>query len=412
MTLSAPAVGAYRVRLVGQDPRAVAQAIVTDEGETHVMLAPGRYTAFIEDLSSTRRAVEQVDVARSGPKMVTLTYGVAEEPHPRPILRPSRAVTGADAVSGLAGRAVKRTTAKAFNVGISVDTDVDHPGGWRAETPRVQVKASDEGFDLIIRRCPDWRARPKWRLTVAVEDDHAWRAPLPMFNGGLKVRIRSLIGPHGPDLVAEFHAIKPTTGVLLTSLNRMTCVEADTVLRWSVGADAVDPVHALAIKQQDPWAAATAALLLVRTTQTAPIATSVAKLARRFRWLPDLSIAAAWARAAEGGDNVGAVEEVCLQHLMTARRAGVPYFTIANALAMELLAVLKLNAKDSRVRTSAGIERSAWSRYSERALRMGPIMSWEHAGPTLRAGRLPQHSYAVVAAGAVGDAGEVTLDAT
>jgi len=411
--------GAYRVRLVGEDPSQVATALVSDRDlSPEVRLEPGRYTAFVENLSGTGSSVEQVEIAAgrsSDPIDLTLPGYEASAPLKRPS-RPSRyresAAVERSGFSGIDGEPrnapnldiadfVNPARRRQFCVGVSVDLQPDRRGGWVGEAPDLQVSqdVSTRGLVVDFDRPPDWRDRPRWRMTIAVEGDAAWRAPIPLFRGGLRVQLNPVQTASGPDVSVAFLPRDPRTAALIGSLQKLFPDETETILNWSSNAPADDAVGVLFEKFEDPWAAAAAALLLARNGEIGRVAHWTERLMVAFPWLPDGGVAVAWARAATAQRDSPTVEAECLSALVESRRRGAPYFAASNALALEMLTTLAMSAAAADVRDRARRERLVWARHSRRAMRTGAFLSWETAGLALTSGRLPPATYAVVAAG-------------
>lgn len=398
--------GAFRVRLVGADPANVAHAILAGrDRRVTVRLAPGDYTAYVESLTSYARVVQTVSIPeRGGPR--TLTLAVQEAAPHAPVQatssRPSRAAVsrGPDLV---AEKTLKVALSKPlrFSVGLSADAFDDRPGSWDGPEPEVRLTQdpNTRGLVLEVHRCDDWLTRPKWRLTVAVENDQPWHAPLPLFKGGVRVTLTPTSTPHGPDFAATFTPCRIPTAALIASLTRLAGEDAEQVIAWTVSDDAGDPLSFLARKLEDPWAAAAAALLLVRTERVADAKDWINRLARDFPWLPDAAVAGAWAFAAVSRTSVKQTERHCLGLMRSARQRGSPYYMLTMALAGEILTALAAGAQDNGVRSAAKDEREAWAKHSRRALRTGAIMSREHAGAAYRSGNLPKASYSVIADG-------------
>jgi len=163
-------------------------------------------------------------------------------------------------------------------------------------------------------------------------------------------------------------------------------------------------VSALAIdvldqKMEDPWAAAAAALLLVRSGRADEIADLVFRLADKFEWLSDASVAAAQVELTRK-DGGASSDTRCLERLIEARHRGAPYYALSNNLALEMLTMLSISSHSSLHKRSVQ-ERAAWSTRSRRSLRTGAFFSWELPAGELTSGTLPPANYSTLASGLV-----------
>lgn len=402
--------GAYRVKLVGEDPTSVSTALMMDRLAEPLQLQPGRYTAYIEDFASPGQTVQEIHVP-AGVGEEPLVIALDEEEHPygaaslwRPS-RPSRNVPGDafnpwEKTSIFKSEAEEGVRSRKFSVGLSCDRNPCGRGGWRAaELPFEQsIDPADSSLILTFSQPADWRKFPRWRLTVSVEDDVAWRVPLALFRGGLVIRLSPTATASGPDVAVRMMPKAPRTAALVGGLQKHFPDQPDALIEWSSGSPVESALSSLAEKMSDPWAAAAAALLLVRCGEVARVAQWVTNLNDRFPWLGDASVAAAWAGAATSPD-ARQVEARALELLIQGRRRGAPYFAASNVLALEMLGALATGSLESAVRARARRERAIWSRHGRRTMRTGVFLSWERSGAGLTTGDLPAANYEVVARG-------------
>lgn len=416
ITLSSLHEGAYRVNIVGENPADVATILVTGRQSTsEVALAPGYYSVLVEDLSrATKRTVPLHLSGRDRAVTVDLD-GKAEALFKPGSWRPSRpSRRQADLRSGTSAsgstKAVNPNTppetgvrARLLTIGLSVDTQPDRRGGWRPAYIPATFPVSDTDGVLVIEfdQPNDWRQRAKWRLTVAVEDDSACQVPLPLFRDGLRVEMSVVDTPTGPDVAVMMLPKSARVAGLVGGLRRNVRGDPTRLVEWSADSNIDNAVGVLAEKMADPWAAAAAALLLVRSGQIEPVAHWAQNLANQFPWLADAGVVAAWAHAATTDDDEEAVENACLQRLIDARKRGSLYFTASNTLAIEMLTTMVSGGKGANIASRAHKELLNWARWTRRLVRGGAFVSWEENGQKLSSGLLPANTYAILATGSV-----------
>ena len=402
--------GAFRVKLVGEDPTNVSTGIMMDRGLSEPLkLQPGRYTAFIEDFASPGQTVQEVHISASldsADEPIIIALG--DEPlSPTSLWRPSRPSRnrpgeeeGGQSIFKSSAEERPRSGSRWFSIGLSCDRNPCGRGGWRAADLPVQrsIDPSDSALVLVLQQPDEWREFPRWRLTISVEDDVAWRLPLALFRGGLEIRLSPTATASGPDLAVRMMPQEARTAALVGSLQKHFPDQPDALIEWSTGSPVEGALDSLAEKMSDPWAAAAAALLLVRCGDIGRVARWVDNLNNRFPWLGDASVAAAWAGAATSPD-ARLVEARALELLIQGRRRGAPYFAASNVLALEMLGALATGSLESAVRAGARRERAIWSRHGRRMMRTGVFLSWERSGAGLTSGELPTANYKILAQG-------------
>lgn len=462
--LQAPGQGAYRITVRGDEPTSNATLLSVSGAPVDLSLAPGRYTALIESLSSPGTTSRQFVIEAGAPERVEI--GLGEDPDQSlssqltQISRPSQLAarspdiratfpqwaSGArdDTLSSITNKlalsrseelksfvedanthlqSLKSDTTPisvmaledltlGFSLGVSADSNPKARGGWTAGPICVERHDAPDG-ELKLRL---WSRDPieayqRRRITISVQGDAAWRTGLPLFPDGVWLMLRPSLGPKGPDVTATMRPVSEQAAILIGSLQRALPEEVNGILggAMGVGVDGVrsdsaglnsPAMEALYHKANDPWAAAAGALLLVRTGQSAQAIDWTLNLADRFPWLPDASVAAAWAEVAASRDSELDAEWRSLERLKCARSWGAAYFSASNVLALQMLMALAFGSS-MEIRRAAKQERSRWLRHGRRAVRTGAFLAWELPSNSLQSGRLPAKTYNTIVTGTV-----------
>lgn len=404
--IKSPGDGVYRVSLVGADPRHAANTLFYGPDQVRsVDLPAGTYTALIEPVGSKRQLTQHI---RLGPKRKTIAlrddYG----------LEPVCTTSAQGARPSWSGSRNEKTRLAAghdlgdrdFTIGLSVDTEPGARGGWKApEWPRLsQSHADGKSLAILLRRTKDWRDRPRWRLTIAVENDAVWRAPLPLFRSGLQLHFAPIETPTGHDFELRMAPRDPIKAALVASLEQLSSPNVVELVQASVASAAPDPVpiedalQTLFDKGEDPWAAAAAALLLARHNQIKQADAGVRRLYETCPWLPDAAVTLAWAEASTPGP-AEAVEARCFALIKAARAVGAVYFSAADALALEMLSAIESSARDGDLRVEAGKERQRWAMRSKGRMPTGAFLTWEDERDRSHNGQLNPAEHAILACG-------------
>lgn len=436
ISLTAPRDGAYRVKIVGEDARDVTTLMITGHRSSHKLkLAPGHYTAFIEDVAHAIHTTMPIDVsvAKSRQVIAVEQPDLSAAPLPGKLWRPSReplhfissspnsprhvhffsmardvfreeAIRILDAMPDLAHRALREEpTPRRFAIGLtSLDKRPSSRTGWRPGLlPISRIDDAPPGsLAFAVAQPPDWNDHPKWRLTVAVEGDQAWHLNIPLFSAGLRIDLAAVLTGTRSDLSAQLTPLSPSVAALVGSTKRSAPGQSEALLQWSSGGAGTDEaISVLARKMSDPWAAAAAAILLARSGDLVRVAQWANNLTNWFPWLADAAVTAAWVHAATSEASAEAVERHCLKLLKQARTAAL-YFCASSGLALDMLGTIATGSRDADIRVRARAERSKWSRWGRRFLKSGAFVSWEQSGKNLRQGMLPR-SYGLVASGTI-----------
>ncbi len=405
-----PGGGAYRVRLLGEEVGNSASILLAGTGDvSSVDMAPGRYTAIIEPIGSEEITRQVLDLRAGERESIRLQDLGFEELDPVPRADRARQTVPSDAADASAtlepvrvaasatlrssrpmrygGGPEKRLSAadlhrRAFSAGLSVRHARDPDRLWRPSALSMSVNDRPSGdVAITVRRPPDWRQRPEWRLTVAVQDDPRWRMRIPLFTGGVQIVLTPTATPGGSDVIVGLAPRNSGRAALVSNLQTLFLGSAGDVVRSTLpafrdgGRD--DLISHLSECGEDPWTVAAAALLLAQSDELLPMASSMRRYAKRWPWLPDMTVLLAWIAARDERQGRERREAACLELL--GAMPGRPYFAATQSLGLDLLTVLALGACQSDVRSAASSARERWARTSRRQVPTGVFLAAEDA---------------------------------
>jgi hypothetical protein len=248
--------------------------------------------------------------------------------------------------------------------------------------------------------------KTRLRLNVSVGGLPTIRAPVPLYSGGVTLRIAPLMRETGADFLIEIIAVEARVEALVVALMWMADTDALATLDWASGAVRDDAISILAQKQNDLWAASAAALILARSGN---IGTRLHWFENLVNWAPhiaDAPIALAGALAVAHDSERAALERKLLELLKHSDAIGSPNFVAAHQLSLDLLDGLRTTAKDRDVRISARNLYTRGTRRSRKRIFDSPYVIWEHLHKgQLRTGQLPADRYLRVVTGRLGPAG-------
>jgi hypothetical protein len=304
---------------------------------------------------------------------------------------------GVDSEIELAGTG-SRPSAPLFAIGMSSASPLEFGSKkWRAEMLPVSVKSVPGGLSLQFEDMPNWSERPLWRLTLSVAGDSALRMQLPLFTGGVSVDVVRVETAAGPDVRMFAHPINPHLATLVDNMDALLAGDFGRDTRTTLPESPLFDRPSRALLEDDPWTNAFLALIDARTGPMRRITVeNVLDRANASRWLPDLSIVAAWLVAAEASDSAS-VEERCLALIRAARR---PYFRTAARMALDMLSAIEAGSSDANMRKAAHREGNKWRRNARQNVDSGSIVVWELDGKALEQGRLDA-GFATIVAGRV-----------
>jgi hypothetical protein len=420
-----PGDGAYKVRFIGEDVANVVTTMLAGPKETKgVSLSPGVYSVIIDALDASDPFIQTINVS-SGQHTIKLASANTSERisfSETQSLRPQlgklsiRAIEARQAAERISSaRSMEdlvrleatydekalAPSERRFAVGVSRATGTGQGVVWKAANPDIRYSnLTDRGLGLLINRPENWRHAPRWRATVALQDDFPWRTQLPLFEGGVQVFFSPVETDEGADIALTLAPRDPRTAALLQTLDCKAGAGGSSeddileLLKWATSSRD-DNLESCT----DPWAVVLEFILLAQRGMIDKAGHRPVRLAQAFPWLSDGSIAAAWSVAATVEDNT--YETQCIFHLAEARRRGTPFFMASSLLAGEMLRTLAVGAESKLIRKQAQFELSEWSRHSRYIVRSGPILSWERQDIALQPREMAEKEFAVIAHGYV-----------
>lgn len=297
----------------------------------------------------------------------------------------------------------------AFEIGLSESVPEEGQTGWLPPSDLAldfAERAAPGVVSITIRERRPMPRKTRLRLNVSVAGLPTMRAPVPLYSGGVTLRIAPLMRETGADFLIEIIAVEERVEALVVALKRMADADALATLEWASGAVRDDAISILAQKQNDLWAASVAALILARSGE---IGTRLHWFENLANWAPhiaDAPIALAGALAVAGDGETAALERKLLEQLQRSDVIGSPNFVAAHQLSLDLLDGLRTAAKDRDVRRAA---RDLYTRGTHRSRKRtfeSAYVIWEHLHKgQLRKGQLPTERYLRVATGRLGPTG-------
>jgi hypothetical protein len=236
---------------------------------------------------------------------------------------------------------------------------------------------------------PDSGAR--LRLSFAIESTLVQRILVPLFAGGVTVRLRRTMAT-GLTNDLSIVPLRPETHALLQALTSNS-TEIATGIWNEIGLGATHLArYASADVNDDPWISVAVALLMLRLGWLTDHDYWLEGLARQHPWVADASILAANQRLAQTPPDV----DGALKYLQQARRVGAVYFFEANRLQGDLLVALAADAAQAAHRRLAARELARWRTNLPNQVQVGAFFSWlmTHGARTL--GSLNQRYSAIV----------------
>jgi hypothetical protein len=348
----------------------------------------GRADASSEPSDDTSRVSPEIEVAEPGADYESSTGGVPGSLNR--IQQQGTAISvlaGAVAPEGWAipsmGAATMSTPrfnpdlGAVYSLGLSYDSRPLSYGGWRPFTSEtVQMRHIDSGdVEVDFDRGdhlppPDSGAR--LRLSFAVQSTRVQRMLVPLFAGGVKVRLRTAMSPYVTNDKLSIVPSRPESHALLQALTSNSTEVATSI--WNeIG---FGPAHlaryASADVNDDPWVSVAVGLLMLRLGWLTGHDYWLEGLAQQHLWVADASILAAHQRLGQTPPDL----DGALKYLQQARRIGAVYFFEANRLQGDLLVALAADATQDRQRQLAAGELIRWRTNLANQVQVGAFFSW------------------------------------
>lgn len=239
-----------------------------------------------------------------------------------------------------------------------------HQKLWRQFSGSRLASVDQPNITKLVR-AGNWSDYPVVRHQFADGMGNSWHSYVPLFSGGTLVWYN--------EQGAGLPVIRPyesKSEAIVGSLNHSTRDEASEIVRWAAGSDEADAIRSIQHSRDDPWAAAAAALLLIRAGRGKDLGTYAGRFAQRHTWMADAGIIAAWWQASR------AEETECLKQLAGAREHGQIYYWNSLAAGEQLLGALGSGSKSIQLRAAARKELGRWKRMRSGAVNAGAFAVW------------------------------------
>lgn len=365
VTFATASKAAIRVTVQGKAPTDVNRFLLTGHGdEKDIEFDVGSYVADVRNLGSGDAYEYPFRIDASSEHMVHTVGRISDEHsawrsivvhHKSPLTEKDETLihsTASHDVSNLRMRA-------------------PHQKQWR-QFSGSRLASVDQPKITKIVRAGNWAEYPVVRHQFADGVGNAWHSYVPLFSGG------TLLCYH--EQGAGFPVIRPyesKSEAMVGSLTHSTRDEVSEIVRWAAGSDEADAIRSIQHSRDDPWAAAAAALLLIRAGRGRDLGSYAARFAQRHTWMADAGIIAAWWQASR------AEETGCLTQLTSARENGQIYYWHSLTAAEQLLSALGSGSKSMPLRAAARKELGRWKRKRSGAINSGAFAVWpsgDHTG--------------------------------
>jgi hypothetical protein len=251
-------------------------------------------------------------------------------------------------------------------------------GGWRPFTgdKTVHMRHTDSGdLEIYFERGEELlpaNSGARLRLSFAIEATRVQRLLVPLFAGGVTVRLRKATTTY---LTKDTLSIVPShaeTHALMQALTSNSTEVATSIWEEIRLGPAYLARYANADISDDPWLSVAVALLMLRLGWLDDHAYWLERLAQEHPWVADANILAARQRLAQPSPDV----DGALKHLQRAGRVGAVYFFEANRLRGDLLVSLAADAPQEEQRQLATIALARWRNNLANQFQVGAFFSW------------------------------------
>jgi hypothetical protein len=283
-----------------------------------------------------------------------------------------------------------------YSLGLSYDSRPLSYGGWLPFTAdTVHMHHTDAG-DVEVEfdrgdHLPPPDSGARLQLSFAIESTLVQRILVPLFAGGVTVRLRRTMAT-GLTNDLSIVPLRPETHALLQALTSNSTEIATGI--WNAIDLSPAPLSRIASPhaEDDPWVSVAVGLLMLRLGWLKDHGDWVEGLAQAHPWIADTSVLAANHRLAQTPPDV----DGALKYLQRARRVGAVYFFEANRLQGDLLVALAADATQDTHRRLAARELARWRTNLPNQVQVGAFFSWlmTHGARTL--GSLNQRYSAIV----------------
>jgi hypothetical protein len=361
---------------------------------------PGNYTASLDTLDDDRRLW-------SFPVLGTSTESVQAPAQPR---RPRDWLRGLAPGPVMRGGSTLESSVRrdaVYSLGLSCTgqlPDCDLPQGerqgWRPFVSDSAVKVRNAGADagdVEVEFQRHDHLRPAdggglLRLSFAIEATRVQHLLVPLFAGGVTIRVRTATSQHITD---NKLSVLPARREVQALMQALTSSSTDVAARlWddlSTGPANLAR-YAGADLDEDPWVSVAAGLMLFRLGRLSKRDTWIQSLAERHAWLPDAGILAAHQALSQDEPDIGRA----LSHLSQASAAGPVYFFESSRLQGDLLVALAADAPGEEQRRAAAGELALRRQRFSDQVPVGAFFSWLAADGARTSGVLDQRNTAIL----------------
>lgn len=358
VTFATASKAAIRVTVQGKAPTDVIRFLLTGHGdEKDIELDIGSYVADVSNLGSGESYEYPFRVDTSSEHIVHTVGRVSDDhsawrsivsQHQSPLITKDETPPGSSPTPSFSNLRMR----------------APHQKQWREFSGSKLARVDQPNITKLVR-AGNWAEYPIVRHQFADGLGNAWHSYVPLFSGG------TLLCCH--DQKTGFPYIRPyesKSEAMVGGLSHSTRDEVSDIVRWAAGSDEADAIRSVQHSRDDPWAAAAAALLLIRAGRGKELGSYAVRFAQRHTWMADAGIIAAWWHASR------AEEPECLTQLTGAREHGQIYYWNSLAAGEQLLSALGSGAKSMQLRATARKELGRWKRMRLGAVNSGAFAVW------------------------------------
>jgi hypothetical protein len=284
--------------------------------------------------------------------------------------------------------------------------------GWRpfVSDSAVKVRNSDSA-DVEVEFQRDDHLRPAdggglLRLSFAIEATRVQQLLVPLFAGGVTIRVGAAASEHIMDNKLSVLPMRREVRALMQALTSSSTEIAERLWDDLSTGPANLANYAGNNMDEDPWVSAAAGLMLFRLGRLNKQDAWIQSLAERHAWLPDAGILAAHQALSQDEPDIGRA----LSHLSRASVAGPVYFFESNRLQGDLLVALAVDAPGEAQRQAAARELALRRQRFSEQVPVGAFFSWLAAGGARTSGVLDQRDTAIINRGQLETALEAADD--
>ncbi|QHC37366.1 hypothetical protein [Komagataeibacter xylinus] len=358
VTFATASKAAIRVTVQGKAPTDVNRFLLTGHGDEKDMeFEVGSYIADVKNLGSGEFYEYPFRVDASSEHMV-LAVGRLSDEHSAWRSIPVQQQSPSTEHNEMLARS--NAGLNFFNLRMRMP----HKKQWRRFSGSRLENVDQPNITKLVR-AGNWSEHPV--VGYQFDDDlgNTWHSYVPLFSGGTLLYYRE----QGSSLPA-MRPYESKSEAMVGSLSHSIRDEVSEILSWAAGSSEADAIRSIQHSRDDPWAAAAAALLLIRAGRGNELGSYVVRFAQRHPWMADAGIIAAWWQASRSN------ETECLTQLSRAREQGQIYYWNSLAAGEQLLSALGSGSKSTPLRAAARKELGRWKRMRSGAVNSGAFVVW------------------------------------